>query len=339
MTPRAPYAAAGIQVERRTSIDGLQALVPEWLALLPRSPGTTPFQRPEWLLPWYRVFAPDHVHALAARDPAGRLVALLPAVDAGPPLTLAGDGVSDYRGAIVDGSAAIEAMATIRAALDGDDADCEFDDLPADSAWLSAFERGSSWRAEPACVCPVVPLPRTAAEWRDGLPAGLDRNMRRYGRRLQDDAGARYETVAQAAGVEPALDALFRLHSRRWHDRGELGVLQSGSVRRFHDLSASALFGAGVLRLHLLYAGSQIIAAQYVLVDGGRAYSYISGFDPEWGRYGPGTLLMAHAVASAIDEGCTELDLLRGVEPYKYVWGAVNRTSVRLIRRGGADGR
>ena len=47
---------------------------------------------------------------------------------------------------------------------------------------------------------------------------------------------------------------------------------------------------------------------------------------------------MAHSMASAIEEGCEEFDLLRGVERYKYAWGAFNRTSARATRRGSADG-
>ncbi len=39
----------------------------------------------------------------------------------------------------------------------------------------------------------------------------------------------------------------------------------------------------------------------------------------------PGTLALAAALESARDEGLSELDLLRGREPYKYRWGAEDR--------------
>jgi CelD/BcsL family acetyltransferase involved in cellulose biosynthesis len=97
------------------------------------------------------------------------------------------------------------------------------------------------------------------------------------------------------------------------------------------------LLAADVLRLHLLCSGSDVIAALYVLVDRQRAYAYIGGFDPEWSRYSPGVLLMAYAMARAVEAGCVHFDLLRGSEPYKYAWGAINRTTARVSRRGGVN--
>jgi CelD/BcsL family acetyltransferase involved in cellulose biosynthesis len=82
---------------------------------------------------------------------------------------------------------------------------------------------------------------------------------------------------------------------------------------------------------------ARTISAQYVLIDRGRAYAYISGFDPEWARYSLGTLLIAFAIERAIDEGCREFDFLRGREQYKYGWGAVNRATVRLVRGARRD--
>jgi CelD/BcsL family acetyltransferase involved in cellulose biosynthesis len=35
--------------------------------------------------------------------------------------------------------------------------------------------------------------------------------------------------------------------------------------------------------------------------------------------------MLGHAVEQALSEGLAELDLLRGREPYKHAWGAVDR--------------
>jgi CelD/BcsL family acetyltransferase involved in cellulose biosynthesis len=68
----------------------------------------------------------------------------------------------------------------------------------------------------------------------------------------------------------------------------------------------------------------------YCLADGPhlacrRWYDYIGGFDPEFALLSPGTLLIGHALDAATAEGATATDFLRGAEPYKYRWGAVDQ--------------
>jgi CelD/BcsL family acetyltransferase involved in cellulose biosynthesis len=324
-------APAHSYVNAATSLDAAAALAPEWSRLVDRSSGATPFQRPEWLIPWFEIFAPTSVHVLAARDACGRLIAILPGMLAGSRLELAGSPISDYRGAVVDDDAMQPAVDALRSAIERLGCACELDDIPEGSEWADRLREGARWRTHAACVCPAVPLPDSIDEWKRRLPGGLDRNIRRYGRRLADEADVTYATSASPHDATEGISALFRLHSRRWHERGSMGVLQSADVRRFHDSSAGPLLAAGVLRLHLLIANGHVIAAQYVLVQRHRAYSYIGGFAPEWARYGPGTLLMAYSIERAIEERCREFDLLRGAEPYKYAWGAVNHTTMRLV--------
>jgi CelD/BcsL family acetyltransferase involved in cellulose biosynthesis len=185
---------------------------------------------------------------------------------------------------------------------------------------------------EPGSVCPVVHLAGGVDAWRRQLSAGLRRNLRRYGERLVADSGARFVTVEGENDLSPALNALMRLHSSRWHERYAPGVFANPRVRRFHFAVAPILLRRGMLRLHVIAVGCDIIAAQYVLIRGRRAYSYVGGFDPSWGRYSPGALLMAYAIERAIEDGCETFDLLRGREAYKYEWGAVDERSLTFRR-------
>ncbi len=45
----------------------LEALVPEWRTLWLQDPSATPFQCPEWLLPWWRQFAQPELYVLEFR--------------------------------------------------------------------------------------------------------------------------------------------------------------------------------------------------------------------------------------------------------------------------------
>src|ERR1700712_341778 len=89
----------------RGGLDLLLTLRAEWSELCDRAPRVTPFQRPEWLLPYASAFPPHDPWVLAVHD-AGRLAGLLPLFlyPDGPDRTLAplGAGISDYLDAILE---------------------------------------------------------------------------------------------------------------------------------------------------------------------------------------------------------------------------------------------
>ncbi|MFY0526081.1 hypothetical protein ACN28I_24030 [Archangium gephyra] len=51
---RPARAPAPLEVEEVVSLRGLEQLQGEWRWLWTRCPTATTYQRPEWLLPWYR---------------------------------------------------------------------------------------------------------------------------------------------------------------------------------------------------------------------------------------------------------------------------------------------
>src|SRR5947209_19818076 len=79
----------------------LSDLAPEWCALWLQDEHTTPFQHPDWLLPWTEQFAPRELRVITIRE-NGSLQALLPFYihrdfESGESqLLLLGVGTSDY---------------------------------------------------------------------------------------------------------------------------------------------------------------------------------------------------------------------------------------------------
>jgi CelD/BcsL family acetyltransferase involved in cellulose biosynthesis len=248
-------------------------------------------------------------------------------------LELAGAGVSDYLAPIVRAAISESVLDALDEALGGARLPVRFHDVPCRTPWVAVARKPHSvWSISSASVCPLLRLQRDPAAWRRMLPSGLQRNLRRYGNRIVDECGARFCTIDDPQQADRAIDALMDVHTRRWHAQRRPGVFAAADVRRFHRSIAPALIRRGVLRLHIITIGDAIIAAQYVLQDSPHAFSYIGGFDPEWGHYSPGTLLMAYSIERAIDDGCTSFDLLRGREPYKYAWGAHDTYSLTLTR-------
>lgn len=316
---------------------GLAALRPEWSALFDACPDASPFQSPEWLFPWFCHFAGERLWVLAIRR-AGRLVGLAPFFLHVEPrscrrqVTLLGNGVSDRLNllAVPDQGEAVASAVfdhLVRRAEQWDS--CDLRDLPEASPLLHApLAVMADDHVEPEEPCPVARLPRTAEQVLGTLPRRMRSDLRRRARRAAELGTLRYET-ADAANRAEYLAALLRLHAARWRARGQAGVLDGTVLAAFHDEVTNGLLKRGLLRLHVLRLGGQIIAAQYAMHHRDRGYSYIGGFDPRFAGLGPGALLIARTLERAVQDGAAEFDFLRGRERYKYGWGAADRPQFR----------
>jgi CelD/BcsL family acetyltransferase involved in cellulose biosynthesis len=332
LSARRPFSATLLR-----SADELAALEPEWAALRRRVPAATPFQSPAWLLAWWRHLGGGELLVVAVRDGIGCLVGLAPlfiyADGSVRRLMPIGIGISDYLDILLDPSAEEAAAAALFARLrqERDRWDVvAFEELNP-SARLFALPCPPGWRDEVADQggCPVLTLPKGAARIEDAIP-----RSKLYDLRLARNRAARRGEVslerADARVLGEQLEALLRLHAARWATRGEPGgVLASPKVQDFHREAAPRLLAAGILRLYALRIDGEIVGSYYGFHQEGRAYAYLTGFDPAYEFESPGTVILAHAIEAAMREGAREFHMLRGGEPYKYAWGAVDRPNRR----------
>jgi CelD/BcsL family acetyltransferase involved in cellulose biosynthesis len=68
-------------------------------------------------------------------------------------------------------------------------------------------------------------------------------------------------------------------------------------------------------------------AAEYHLADTKATYAYQGGVDPDRLAEEPGRLSTILCLRAAIEEGHTQIDFLRGDEPYKAHWRATPRAT------------
>lgn len=319
------------------STEELQALVPEWIELWCTDPHRTPFQRPEWLLPWWRQFGQPGLRGVTVRSGA-RLLALLPLYIYQEPaahirqLLLLGAGTSDY----LDGVYAPECTsAHVLLALR-----CLGDDRAWDIAELTQLQphsplaqalrelgpgRATARAGEHCSRCPALPISQ--------LPSKLRADVRYF----LNAAGGRSKVALTVAGEDSLLEifeVLVELHTERWLHSGEPGVLADPLVLAWHREALPLLARSGLLRLYVLRREAEILAVLYALADpaaepspaAGRAdaartaYFYLMGYSAQHARLHPGTLLTALSAEHAAAEGVAVIDMLRGNETYKKFW-------------------
>ncbi|HMB04202.1 MAG TPA: GNAT family N-acetyltransferase [Isosphaeraceae bacterium] len=318
-----------VAVEEITTTDAPGALRDEWSALWSRCPGATPFQAPEWLIPWWRAFGDGVPWTLALRH-EGRLVGLVPLflpAPRGRTVLLVGTGNTDLLDALVEpgfeGRGAEAAFAHLAANADRWDA-CDFQQLREGSPLLRAgAPAGWADGVVAQDVCPTLDLP-------DGIPIGRLKRLRSERRRAGRVGPVRFERADQS-NFATLFPEFLRLHEARWSAQGQPGVLHDPIVRRFHEEAASAFLRAGMLRLYVLFVDSRAIASFYGFAGRSRMFYYLGGFDPEFASLSPGTLIVGYAIEEAVREGAEAFEFLRGREPYKYGWGAKDRLNVRRL--------
>jgi len=198
-----------------------------------------------------------------------------------------------------------------------------FGNQATDSCWLVTRERED--------VCPVLTLP--AGVDFEGYLDTLDKKERHEVRRKMRRASAAGR-IALEPSADPLrdLDAFVELHQKRWGAEGLFPPTAGGAAsRRFFAGLFESCAPTGILGLSFLTVGGRRVAAGVTFDDGKSTYYYNAGVDPDARELSPGVVMVACYIQRAIELGRTRLDFLRGNEPYKYEWGAVDEPIERLL--------
>src|SRR5262249_35014314 len=90
-------------------------------------------------------------------------------------------------------------------------------------------------------MCPGVPLGASGAAFARGLGKNLRANVGSRRRQLEKAFTAEFDTVKKES-LRESMEALFRLHNRRWQKRGAAGAFSDPRVQAFHhEVSARFL--------------------------------------------------------------------------------------------------
>ncbi len=339
------------------------ALEGEWGELLERSGADKLFLSWEWLSAWYDVVGKTRSpYVVTVHDSTGRLVGLAPFYRAKARLL----GAMPYRGLrliadyptgseyldwIVERERADSVVEVIAHHL-AKRGDWDFVWLPYCAEWTGAAGRlvracgnaglGTRTRDE---TYAAMPLPGSFDEYLKTLSSKRRGKVRQAIRRALEEAGARVVRCERRDDVGGFLDALFDLHGRRWHERGELGTFRKKPTEAaFYRRFAPAAFEKGWLRLAAIVRDDTFVAVQLGYARDGVFYQIQEGFDPK--TDGVGNALRASMIDWCIRDGLSTYDFLAGFSEGKARWGAsprpgrdlfITRPGLRSLPLGGID--
>jgi len=350
-TPSAAGLKTSVSITSSVWTDDHQLiqLKDEWDALLEESNQGSFFLRCSWNELWWRIFRPSrsHLFVITCRDDRGVLVGLAPLYwrqhrTAGLPhlreLQFLGTGIfartSEYLDLIARrGFEQIVADSIAEFLLNNSDWDrlC-LTEIPTDSEMLSRLGCRLGMDAE-IRRCNRAYFINTDTNWEEfksGLTSHARTNIFRRARRLFEEFDCEFRVVDRPEELQPAMDALVRLHQARWQSKGEPGTFAlNGSERLIRETARTAL-SDGRLRLWTLSLNKKVIAAMLGLVDSGVLHAFQSGFDPAYN--GLGSVMIGLCIRACVnDEAVRYFDFMGGPDQYKQRWTRDHWDSATLV--------
>jgi CelD/BcsL family acetyltransferase involved in cellulose biosynthesis len=296
-------------------IQDLEQLSIEWVRLGEASGNI--FSSWEWNSLWWLHFGRGRRLLTFAHRDDGRVAAIVPLYGwRERPLRILrflGHGHGDLLGPVCPGDPKLAAD-TLRAALERSDFDVFVGD------WLLADENWSDQLGGRILRETGYPILRFEARSWDEFLASRTRSFRKDARgevrKLQREHDVRFRMTGDGASLESDLDTVFHLHRARFGAHEDCYFC--GENEAFQREFAAAALERGWLRLWILEVNGRPVSTEYGFRFGRSHFAYQTGREPAWDRSSVGSVLEAHAIRHALEEGAEEYRLLQGNESYKY---------------------
>jgi CelD/BcsL family acetyltransferase involved in cellulose biosynthesis len=179
---------------------------------------------------------------------------------------------------------------------------------------------------------PYVELPASWSTYLASRPSKLRYNLRARQRQLAALGQLRLVHYTSPEQVAANLPRAVALHARRWQSQHISTTFSSSPLaQRFYLDACQRLADRGWLDLAALELDDRLVAFALTFKREGRLFYYLPAFDPDYARYAPSTMLLAHLIETACAEGLGEVDFMLGDEPYKAQWASGSRSTSRLV--------
>jgi CelD/BcsL family acetyltransferase involved in cellulose biosynthesis len=335
----------GMRIQEIGKCQDFFSLKEEWTAMLGKCDHTV-FSTWEWLSIWWKHFGNDKRLVLLLAEENDKIVGIAPLMYSVHRLfglrqgriEFIGTPDSDYNDFVLTNQSE-ERIKLFISYLNNlpEKWDCiDLMDIPQKSKTLQVLS-SITRNVKPAHKCPFTSLPRSPDTYLMSLPRKhrkeLNRNVR-----VMEREGFKIDFVdcSDSQSLEEGMNGFFELHQRRWKSKGLPGVFEDQRIHDFNLEIAKIFSQNGWLGLYLLKLSDKPVAALYGFKYLSKYYAYLSGFDPQYSKYGVGSLLFMFAINKCIQEGLTEFDFMRGAEEYKDRWNTMARWTqeATLVRKG-----
>jgi CelD/BcsL family acetyltransferase involved in cellulose biosynthesis len=333
-----------------TDETGFDALEKEWDGLLEESEQRVYFLRWGWNRAWWRAFKPagSRLFIITCRDEEGRLAGLAPFYvaqrrTAGIPhvreVMFLGTGIyaqtSEYLDLIARRGDEKEVAESVVRYLSGSR---EWDrlwmnEIPAASTIFPYLHKalGRAALVEP---CNRSHHIDTTTDWEtfcQSLSRSTRKHLMRQMRRFLESHECDFKRISRMEELEPAMDALVRLHQARWTSKGEPGSFALPGVENLLREAARLALADGRLRLWTLKLDGEVEAVRLAFLDNGIVHAFQGGFNPVYAKDSLGSVMLGLCIKDCLqDSEVFEYDFMGGTDSYKDWWSKAGKETVSL---------
>ncbi|MCE1254207.1 MAG: GNAT family N-acetyltransferase [Anaerolineae bacterium] len=319
----------------------------EWNELLEESICHVPFLRHEYLKIWWQTLGGGEwgekaqLNIVTARRD-GRLVGVAPLFfipdhDGQAALMLLGSiEISDYLDLIVRQDDLLEFSEGLLTFLAGSELPAwqslDWYNLLDSSPTLktlqeSAIKKGWQTQVRHLQHSPFIPLPGNFDTYLAGIDKKQRHEIRRKMRRAEEAGrGLRYVTVQEKETFDQDVETFLQLMAFDPQKETFLTPPMREQFRR----TVRCAFDAGCLHMAFLEIDGEKAAGHMSFDYLKRIWAYNSGVNPKFNELSPGWVLLGYELQWANQNAYSEYDFMRGDEEYKYRFGAVDRSVMRL---------
>ncbi|HVG21786.1 MAG TPA: GNAT family N-acetyltransferase, partial [Blastocatellia bacterium] len=290
---------------------GFDSLAGEWDRLVDESDQRAYFLRWGWNRLWWRLFRPrgSRLFLVTCRDERGTLVGLAPFYlkqrrTAGIPhvreVLFIGTGIyartSEYLD-IIARRRYERAVADSVAEFLRDSGEWDLlwlTEVPSHSTVLPHLRKAMGGQAQVA-ACSRSHYIDATTDWEafiKSLSRSTRKHLTRQMRRFSESFDCSFQRVETEDELEPALDALVRLHQARWTSKGEPGSFAIPGIEELLRGAARIGLAEGRLRLWTLKLNGQVVAVRIAFLDNGVVHAVQGGFDPAYTKESLGSVML-----------------------------------------------
>lgn len=188
---------------------------------------------------------------------------------------------------------------------------------------LRAAATGQNWVYTDEILQPSPYIP-TAPDWEQYL-AGLGKKQRHEIRRKMRNAATQHDSswyiMQHGEKCQQEMDDFLHMMRSEPHKDTFLNPLMVDFMRAV----AEAACKKEILQLAFLIMDGEKVGAYLSFINDKKLLVYNSAWNPKFSQFSPGWVLLSHLIQWAIEQGFSEVDMMRGNERYKYKFGGVDR--------------
>lgn len=291
-----------------------------------------PYQQPGWTQAWWRAFGNGETELHTLRKD-GRLTALLPMMRRNKILESPANCHTPAFNLLAEDRHGTEALA--RALFESEPTHVSITSLdqshPTLAACLDAAEE-AGYRVV------VKPFQRSlyidvSGDWlayQSALGDNMVRNLKRSLRQLEREGRVAVDVITGGEQLDERLREAFLVENSGWKGAAGTSILSDPHTQRFYTAVGRWAAERGILRLFMLRVDRRPLAMCLALQEHGVCHLLKAGYDPAYGRYSPGSLLMQSVIRGCFEARLSRIELNGDADPYKLSWAKATRDYQRL---------